>query len=104
MRIRGIEMKRKNIPLILMLTSGAITCIITLVRQYEMLERLSLLLGIMALFCLLGYILKWTLDYFDAQNERKFQEEGEVIEKETEENGETGGEQDARNVSGDREA
>ncbi len=64
-------------PLLLMLIAGAVTCVITLIRQYTMLERLSLLLGVMLLFCLLGYILKWTLDRFETQIEKKLQEEGE---------------------------
>ena len=58
-------------PLLLMLIAGAATCVITLIMQYTMLERLSLLLGVMLLFCLLGYILKWTLDRFEAQIEKK---------------------------------
>ena len=37
-------------PLLLMLIAGAATCVITLIMQYTMLERLSLLLGVMLLF------------------------------------------------------
>lgn len=82
-------MNRKNLPLILMLTAGAVTCIITFIRKYTMLEKLASLLAVLVLFYLLGSILKWTLDYFDAQNEKKRQEEGEVIEKEAAENSES---------------
>lgn len=75
-------MNRKNLPLILMLTAGAVTCIITFIRHYSTVEKLASLLVVLVLFYLLGSILKWTLDYFDRQNEKKRQQEGEVIEKE----------------------
>lgn len=78
-------MNRKNLPMVLMLLAGAITCIITFIRDYAMVERLSILLGVLVLFYLLGSILVWTLNYFDMQNEKKRKEEGEVIEKEAEE-------------------
>lgn len=78
-------MNRKNLPLVLMLLAGAITCIITFVNDYAMVERLGILLGVLVLFYLLGSILVWTLNYFDMQNEQKRKEEGEVIEKEAEE-------------------
>lgn len=77
-------MYRKNLPLLLMLTAGAVTCIITFIRKYSMLEKLVSLFVVMLIFFLLGSVLKWTLDYFDAQNEKRRLEEGEVIEKEAE--------------------
>ena len=77
-------MYRKNLPLLLMLTASAVTCIITFIRKYSMLEKLVSLFVVMLIFFLLGSVLKWTLDYFDAQNEKRRLEEGEVIEKETE--------------------
>lgn len=70
-------------PLILMLTAGAVTCIITFVQKYSVLGKLTALLVVLVIFYLLGSILRWTLDYFDKQNEEKSKEEGEVIEKET---------------------
>lgn len=75
-------MNRKNFPMVLMLIAGAITCIITFVSDYAMVERLGILLGVLVLFYLLGSILVWTLNYFEMQNEQKRKEEGEVIEKE----------------------
>lgn len=68
--------------MVLMLLAGAVTCIVTFIREYAMVERLAILLGVLVLFYLLGSILVWTLNYFEAQNERKRKEEGEVIEKE----------------------
>lgn len=78
-------MNRKNLPLLLMLTAGAVTCIITYIEKYTMNQKLVALFIVLLVFFVLGSILKWTLDYFDQQNEVKLREEGEVIEKEPEE-------------------
>ena len=80
-------MNRKNLPLILMLTAGAITCVINLIRNYSIISQLVVLLVVLILFYLLGSAIKWTLDYFDAQNDSFFSEQGEVIEKESEQIG-----------------
>ncbi len=77
-------MNRKNLPLLLMLAAGAITCIITFIQKYSMHEKLISLFVVFLVFCVLGNVLKWTLDYFERQNEEKLKEEGEVIEKEPE--------------------
>lgn len=81
-------MNRKNMPLILMLVAGAITCVITFVNHYSVLSKLVSLLVVLLIFYFLGSLLKWTLDYFDVQNEKEKEEEGEVIEKEGENEGE----------------
>ena len=77
-------MDRKNLPLILMLTAGAITCVINLIRHYSVISQLIVLLIVLILFYVLGSAIKWTLDYFDAQIEQLFSNEGDVIEKESE--------------------
>jgi len=77
-------MDRKNMPLLLMLVAGAVTCIITFINQYSMNAKLVSLFVVLLGFYLLGSVLKWTLDYFDRQNEEKLKDEGEVIEKEPE--------------------
>jgi len=77
-------MNRKNMPLILMLVAGVVTCIITYIQKYSILEKLLSLFFVLLLFYFLGSLLKWTLDYFEEQNEKKNAEEGEVIEKESE--------------------
>lgn len=74
-------MNRKMIPPLLMLSAGAVTCIITFIKRYTILEKLLTLFISLLVFYLLGSILKWTLDYFDKVNEKKQAEEGEVIEK-----------------------
>lgn len=78
-------MNRKNIPLVLMLVAGAVTCIVTWVRQYTILGKLTALLITLVVFFCLGSLLRFVLDLFDRQNEKKSQEEGEVIEKEASE-------------------
>lgn len=78
-------MNRKNLPLILMLVAGAVTCVITFIQNYSVLRKLVSLLIVLLVFCFLGNLLRWTLDYFDAENEKKSKEEGEVIEKKPEE-------------------
>lgn len=77
-------MNRKNLPLIIMLTAAAVTSIITFIREYSMLAKLVSLFVVMLVFYILGSILKWTLDYFDEQNEKRRLEEGDVIEKDIE--------------------
>lgn len=78
-------MNRKYLPALLMLTAAAVTCIITYVMQFTIIEKLFSTLLVMVIFGTLGYVLKWTLDYFEKQNEQLAKEEGEVIEKGLEE-------------------
>ena len=68
-------MNRKNLPLLLMLTAGAVTCIITYIMDYSMVAKLASLFFILILFYTFGSILKWTLDFFDRQNEEKKEKE-----------------------------
>ncbi|MCI8528635.1 MAG: hypothetical protein HFH82_05710 [Lachnospiraceae bacterium] len=77
-------MNRKNLPLLLMLVAGAITSIITFIQKYTMIAKLVSLFIVLLVFYILGSVLKWTLDFFDRQNEERLKEEGEVIEKEPE--------------------
>ncbi len=77
-------MSRKNMPLILMLVAGAVTCVITFIQNYSITSKLISLLIVLVIFYALGSGLKWTLDYFDSQNEKKKQEEEEVVEEKAE--------------------
>ena len=47
-------------------------------------EKLAALLITLVIFWILGSILEGTLNRFDAQNEERRKQEGEVIEKEAE--------------------
>ena len=71
-------MNRKNMPLLLMLVAGACTCIITMVRQYSLLDSLMALFFVMLLFYCLGSLMRWLLDRFDRQNEEKAKAEAEA--------------------------
>lgn len=79
-------MKRNMIPIILMLAAGAITSIITFIKDYELTKMLWTLLIVLILFYLLGVAIKKVLDVFDEQikeaEEKEKEEEGSVIEKE----------------------
>lgn len=91
-------MNRKNMPLLLMLTAGAVTCIITYIRNDPVIVKLVSLFLILLIFLMLGSVLKWTLDFFDRQNEERRKAEGEVIEKELEDS-ENAGESGADEAS-----
>lgn len=90
-------MNRKNMPLVLMLVAGAITCVITFIQKYSVLEKLVSLLVVLVVFYLLGSLLRWTLDYFDGQNDRRRKEEEEAAQKEAES---TEGESEAEKTAG----
>lgn len=92
-------MNRKNIPLLLMLTAGAVTCIITYIKKYPVHIQLIALFTVLLVFYVLGSVLVWTVGYFEKQNEEKRGEEGEVIEKDSENPGqETEQEQEQEQV------
>lgn len=79
--------KRKLLPIILMLTAGAVTSIITYLKDYELTEMLWTLLGVLIIFYLLGLGIKKVLDVFDEQikEAEENKDEGSVIEKELKE-------------------
>ena len=74
-------MNRKNIPLILMLTAGACTCIVTMVQAYSVLASLVALFAVMLLFYCLGNGVRLLLDRFDRQNEEKAKQEHVAADK-----------------------
>lgn len=75
-------MKRKNLPLIMMLVAGAFTSIITFILKFSIVNKLTSLLIVLLIFYILGNVLKYALDTFDKQNEKADLDEGEVVEKE----------------------
>lgn len=83
-------MDRKYLPLILMLTAGAITSIVTFIMKYPLVSMLAALLAVFIIFYVLGSIIRWLLDLFDRQNAKAALDEGEVIEKEEAAETETG--------------
>ncbi|MCM1086807.1 MAG: hypothetical protein NC419_01535 [Muribaculaceae bacterium] len=80
--------KRRLIPPFMMLLAGAIISIAMYIMHYPVKGRLVVLLCVLIISYLVGEIFKWMLDRFEAQIEEARMEEGEVIEKELEEDGE----------------
>ena len=56
----------------------------TYIKKYPVNTQLIALFAVLVVFYVLGSVLVWTLDYFERQNEEKRAEEGEVIEKDSE--------------------
>ncbi len=79
------EAKRKLIPPFVMLTAGAVTSILMVIKGCELNEFLARLLAILIIFYVLGCLLKDILDRIDRQNAPPEPEgEEEVIEKDSE--------------------
>ena len=76
-----------------MLVAGAITSIITYIKNYELVPMLWTLLGVLVGFYVLGVIIEKVLDLFDAQIEEREKAEGAVIEKDAAANEEKAEEQ-----------
>ena len=72
-------MNRKNMTLLLMLTAGACTCIVTMVQADSVLASVVALFAVMLLFYCLGNGVRLLLDRFDRQNEEKAKQELEVL-------------------------
>ena len=68
-------MKRKNLPLIIMLVAGALTSTLTFRKGYELQDKLLMLLITLIIFYGLGSLLIGTLNYFDKVNQERRQEE-----------------------------
>ena len=85
----GAEAKRKLIPPFVMLTAGAVTGILMVVKGCGLNQFLAALLFILIIFYMLGCLLKGILDMVERQNTPPEPEE-EVIEKGAEEPGEEG--------------
>lgn len=75
-------MKRNLIPIIMMLVSGVISCLLTMVRGETLLFRMTSLLGVMLLFYGLGWVLCSVLNYFDRENEKRLAAETALPEDE----------------------
>ena len=74
-------MKRKYLPLILMLTAGVITCIITCIREYSILAKLTCLLIVLIVFYIIGLSVKNMLDMFERKNEKAEEEKKTAEDK-----------------------
>ncbi len=77
-------MKRKLLPSFIMLSAGLIASIRTYLLHYDVKKSLIIILIVLVIFYGIGSGLKFMLDIFEAQNEQKALDEGEVIAKEAE--------------------
>lgn len=66
----------------MMLVSGVISCLLTMVRGETLLFRMTSLLGVMLLFYGLGWVLCSVLNYFDRENEKRLAAETALPEDE----------------------
>lgn len=78
-------MKRQQIPVLLMLVAGAITSLTVYFRDLGLKTMLIALLATLVIFYFLGTIIKMIFDAVDEKNEERVSDEGEVIEKEADE-------------------
>lgn len=82
----------KNLPLIFMLTAGAITSIITYILHYEGKTALLILLAVLLLFYVIGLLFQKMLIGFeeeiDKRERERLEEEGKVLEKGSEQSAE----------------
>lgn len=78
----GIDMKRKYIPIIMMLVAGIICSLFTMVRGETLLYRMTALLCTLLFFYGLGQILYNALNYFDRENEKRLAAEKAMLEEE----------------------
>lgn len=77
--------KTKMLPSIIMLTAGSIACLMAYFKHYSLKDMLLLELIVLVIFYCLGLVVKKILDVFTVIEEHKVSDEGEVIEKKSEE-------------------
>ena len=76
-------MERKLIPLTLMLVAGAICSIVCYAQGYDAFTMLLALFIVLLVFYVMGCIIKRIMEAFERENEERNKEEGEVIEKDS---------------------
>ena len=75
-------MKRRLIPAFLMLSVGLICSIVMRINHYETNEMLSVLLGLLIVYYVVGSLFEVMLNLFDKQNQPEPAEEEEEEEEE----------------------
>lgn len=83
-------MKTKTVPAIIMLLGCSVASIVMYINGYEFGKMLKVLLGVLLLFLILGLIIKIVIDKNIPlpEEEEEISEDGEVIEKQSEEDSE----------------
>lgn len=90
-------MQRKYIPAVVMLSAGAVTCIVSIVNKLDVLFSLEILLGVLIVFYVIGIIAKNIISkvldsvIIPSEGEEESRESQEpALEEETDENTEGG--------------
>ena len=87
--------KRRILAPIVMLSAGAVASIAMFLMRYELGRMLGILFLVLLLFYILGSVFSYVLNRFEEQNEAirlaREAEEGEVVEKEMEEDDDSEG-------------
>ena len=96
-------MNRKNLPLLLMLAAGIVSCIYTFILQYSTLRKLVFLFIVLLLSYLLSCIGIWVVDCFRAESDNQLKDAEEVIEEETEDQKDAEGQEGAERQGGTQE-
>ena len=76
-------MDRRKLPLFLMLIAGSIASVMSFTLEQSLRDKLFALLLVLLIFYFIGRLIQSLLDYFDKENAKRAEEEGEVVEKET---------------------
>ena len=93
-------MNKKNLPLLLMLAAGIVSCIYTFILQYSTLRKLVSLFIVMLVFYILSSFIIWVVDCFIAESESQLKEEGETVEEGAEEQKDAEGQEYAEGQEG----
>lgn len=90
-------MQRKYIPAVVMLSAGAVTCIVSIVNKLDVLFSLEILLGVLIVFYVIGIIAKNIISKVldsviipSEEEEESRESQEEASEEETDENPEGG--------------
>ena len=67
-------MKEKMVPLVVMLSAGLVSCIVSIIRKTAVLRSLLWLLGTLVVFYLLGTVAKYVFDKIKAQREYELEQ------------------------------
>lgn len=81
-------MKTKQIPALIMLLGGAVTSIVMYLMHYDIKSMLFILLAVLIGFYIFGVVIKKIFDSFKFPTKDDILKDGEVIEKDNEEDAE----------------
>ena len=74
-------MDTKKLPLFIMLLAAAVACIVTYIYHYNLHDTLVVLIIVLILFLIIGIVVKKLFDKFEISKDDSVDDEGEVVEK-----------------------